>query len=372
MIPAQEPEEASGSVPSYEGDNLVNLTAELETRLTGRSPTRGLRSDLAGLIPDRRNYVLVVFDGLGDRQLAHPSGDRLRRSRRAALKAPFPTTTTVGLSSIASGLTPLQHGVIGYTQWLPSVGQVVNMLQWTSRSWRRFDHDPTGYLPVPNLWERLHASGVRAAVVLPSVFRHSPFSNMLYRGAERHGYSMLNHIRPGALLDDGGRTLVVVYLPSVDMAAHQYGQQSDEYSMVLWGTGRVWDRLAGSLPPDTGLVGSADHGHVDIPPEGKRTVDSRVIGDMEHWGDGRVLMFNGPPDRIRSLADQTGAQYVDADQLRRWLGVGEPHPELAVFPTAALLAPPGTVILPDGMGAHLVGHHGGVTPQELLVPLLVA
>ena len=32
-------------VPSYEGDNLVNLLAELEIRLTGRSPTRGLRSD---------------------------------------------------------------------------------------------------------------------------------------------------------------------------------------------------------------------------------------------------------------------------------------------------------------------------------------
>ena len=27
-------------VPSYEGDNLVNLLAELEIRLTGRSPTR--------------------------------------------------------------------------------------------------------------------------------------------------------------------------------------------------------------------------------------------------------------------------------------------------------------------------------------------
>ena len=361
-----------GPVPSYAGDNLVNLVAELETRLTGQSPTRGLRTDLAGLIPDKRNYVLVVIDGLGDRQLAHPSAGVLRGSRRAALKAPFPTTTTVGLSSIATGLVPLEHGVIGYTQWLPSLGQVVNMLQWTSRSWRRFDYDPTWYLPAPNLWERLNASGVKTVVVLPSVFRHSPFSNMLYRGAERHGYSMLNQIRPWALLDDGGRTLMVVYLSSVDRAAHQYGQQSDEYSMALWGTGRVWDRLSGSLPPDVGLLGSADHGHVDIPPEGKITVDSHLIGDMEHWGDGRVLMFNGPVDRVQSLADRTGAQYVDADQLRRWLGAGEPHPELADFPTGALLAPPDTVILPDGMGAHLVGHHGGITPQELLIPLLVA
>ncbi len=53
-------------------------------------------------------------------------------------------------------------------------------------------------------------------------------------------------------------------------------------------------------------------------------------------------------------------------------GVGEPHPELADFPAAALMAPPNTVILPGGIGAHLVGYHGGITPQELLIPLLVA
>ena len=298
MIPGEHPESVDSPVPSYEGDSLVNLVAELELRLTGQSPTRGLRPDLAGLIPDRGNYVLVVFDGLGDLQLSHPSAALLRRARRAALKAPFPTTTTVGLSSIATALTPLEHGVIGYTQWLPSVGRVVNMLQWTSRSWGRFDYDPSGYLPAPNLWERLNAAGVRAGVVLPSVFRSSPFSNMVYRGAERYGYSMLNLIRPFGLLDVGGRTLMVVYLSSVDMAAHRYGQGSDEYSMALWGAGRVWDRLAGSLPPDVGLVGSADHGHVDIPLGGKTTVDTSLIEGMEYWGDGRVLMFNGPLDRI--------------------------------------------------------------------------
>ncbi len=62
-----------GVLPSYQGDNLVNLMAELEIRLTGDSPTRGLRSDLAVLIPDKRNYVLVVVDGLGDCQLPMPA-----------------------------------------------------------------------------------------------------------------------------------------------------------------------------------------------------------------------------------------------------------------------------------------------------------
>ena len=76
--------------PAYEGENLVNLLAELEIRLTGRSPTRGLLPVLADLIPHQRNYVLVINDGLGAHQLAHPSAGRLRRSQRAGL---LPTQT---------------------------------------------------------------------------------------------------------------------------------------------------------------------------------------------------------------------------------------------------------------------------------------
>ena len=109
---------------------------------------------------------------------------------------------------------------------------------------------------------------------------------MVYRGAELYGYSLLNHIHPWGLLDDAVRTLMVVYLSAVDMAAHQYGQQSDEYRMALWGTGRVWDRLADSLPPDTALVGSADHGHCDIPQKGKIYVDNHLIGT---WNTGETV-----------------------------------------------------------------------------------
>ena len=180
-------------MPSYEGDNLVNLLAELEIRLTGRSPTRGLRSDLADLIPHRRNYVLVINDGLGVHQLAHPSVGRLRRSQRAVLGAPFPTTTVVGLSSVATAMAPMQHGVIGFTQWIPALQKVVNMLFWEDLVGNPVDYDPTGFHPTPNLWERLAAADVKPVIVRPSRFLHdSPLSDMLYRGAERHGYSALS------------------------------------------------------------------------------------------------------------------------------------------------------------------------------------
>ena len=83
-------------------------------------------------------------------------------------------------------------------------------------------------------------------------------------------------------------------------------------------------------------------------------------------------MFNGPIEQVHRIAKRTGALFVDAEQLREWLGGGEPHPALEEFPTTALLAPSSTVILPEHIGEHEVGHHGGITPQELLIPLLIA
>lgn len=362
-----------GLVPSYDGTNLVNLMAELEIRLTGRSPTRGLHPQLAGLVPQTRNFLMVVVDGLGDRQLAHPAALPLRRCRRAVLGAPFPTTTTVGLSSVATATAPMQHGVIGYLQPIPALNQVVNMMTWTDMmSGRRVGYAPAGFLPSPNLWERLHAAGVRAVVFQPERSVNTPLGNMLHRGAEQRGYSSVSDIQPADLFAGSRRTLVVVYTSRVDAAAHRYGQQSEQYRQALTTTSEMWERLARTLPADTTLIGSADHGHTDIGPDGRIYLDRELTDRIQCWGDGRVLMFRGRLWRVRRIARRTGGQFVDGEQLRQWLGGGPPHPALSELPHAALLAPPGTVILPYYLHGHPVGHHGGITPEELLVPLLVA
>ena len=61
MTLGQEPAEADCPVPSYAGDNLVNLAAELELSLTGRSPSRGLSLELAELTSRRLHPPMQVL-----------------------------------------------------------------------------------------------------------------------------------------------------------------------------------------------------------------------------------------------------------------------------------------------------------------------
>ena len=110
-----------------------------------------------------------------------------------------------------------------------------------------------------------------------------------------------------------------MYTTPLDTAAHASGQRSQAYSTALSQTGQAWEHFKRSLPRDTTLVGSADHGHCDIPPEGKIYLDENLTDGMQWWGDGRVLMFSAPLKQVHRIARQTGAQFVSAEELHQWL-----------------------------------------------------
>ena len=77
-----------------------------------------------------RSVVLLVLDGLGWDQLQ----DHREQLPTVAsmvggpIHTVAPTTTATALSSITTGLTPAEHGLIGYRIVLG--GEIVNVLRW--------------------------------------------------------------------------------------------------------------------------------------------------------------------------------------------------------------------------------------------------
>jgi hypothetical protein len=105
--------------PSYDGSGLVNLIAEIERRMTGTSVFPGLTE--ASVVPDSASYVLVLFDGLGVAGLHHEDAGAFRASYVGSLDAPFPTTTSVSLATVATGLS--QHAQVAHLSWYPTWDQ---------------------------------------------------------------------------------------------------------------------------------------------------------------------------------------------------------------------------------------------------------
>ncbi|MEN8114202.1 MAG: alkaline phosphatase family protein [Actinomycetota bacterium] len=362
---------ASITVPDYAGSSLINLVAEFEARLTGSSPSPRLHDDLAGLIPEAATYVLFLFDGLGTLQLDHPAASGFNGSLRASLDSPFPATTTVSLASIATGLPPSQHGLLGYQLWLPEVDRVVNTIKWTTLWGESVAYDTAGFLPEPNLWERLSVAGVEPITIQPGHFMGTPLSKALYRGCRYEpAFTVDETIEATLQLAAEPGRLVLTYLPHVDFAAHVYGQNSHEYAVAVATVADAWQRVAAHLPNGTTMVGTADHGHVDFPKHHQIRIPKAAHTNRLFYGDGRAMFVLGEGT---SLADDLPATWIPIEEMAHWWGPGPRHASFGErSPDGVLIADDGIMLLHRHSDDRMVGNHGGLTDAERLIPLLVA
>lgn len=355
---------------------LVNLMSHIETTLGGSPPSPGLKEDLARRVEPNQTVVLVLFDGLGHRQIDPVHAPAMAEADIGPLHSPFPSTTTVSLATLATGLPPAGHGVIGHLMWIPRLRQVVNTLKWVDTTGAQVTYDTTRLLPAPNLWERLAAGGVEPITVQPGDFLGTPLTTALYRGCRFEPvFTGDETVEATVGLASRPGRLIFTYLPQVDFAAHVHGQGSPEYRRAVLDMDNLWSALATRLPPHVTLVGTADHGLLDYTDEGKIA----MRGDFDRltaFGDPRAVYLKGDSDLIGEFARRSGGALIGREILESWWGVGTAwatlHPHLdGRRPDALVLAPSGRVLLPRGFDRRLIGYHGGLDPAEIEIPLLV-
>lgn len=352
-------------IPDYGGGSIANLMAELEGRLGTTPPLPGLNADLAAAIPDADTYVVVLFDGLGDHQLAHPAASSLAGSRVGRLDACFPTTTAVSMASMATSLAPAGHGILSHFLHLRS--GTVNALKWRTISGKDSGIDTTTFLP-ETAWERLGAVGKEPITVQPASFEGTPLSRLLYRGARFEGvWSASDWIDATASMAGTPGRLIFAYWPMVDVAAHTAGQDSDVYRSQLAEVDGMWSHLTTRLSEGAVAVATADHGHLDYGRNDREPLDRH---GATVFGDPRALFLRTDDDRAARLAGEHPVTLID--DPRPLLGPGD-HPDLAHrAPSHVLLSDRGKLVIPSFMDDRLVGYHGGLEPEEVEVPLLVA
>lgn len=345
--------------------------AELEARLGGTPLLPRLWAGLAAEIPDARTFVLILFDGLGAAQLSHPAASPLARDLRGTIDAPFPTTTTVSLATLATGLPPSQHGLLGYQLWMPELGQVANTIKWTTLWGEQLDFATGTLLPNPNLWERLTAIGAEPITVQPGHFAGSPLSTALYRGCRYESVFTVEEVIAATIeLAREPNRLIFTYVPHVDFAAHVFGQDSSEYADSLEVAATIWDDIAVRLPPRAVLIGTADHGHVDFTEAQRIRLPKGLEADRTFYGDSRVMFVKGEDSPAFAPLPAT---WIPAHDVLDWWGPEPRHESFADrVPDAVLVADDDAALLHSHSDKRLIGQHGGLTDAERLVPLLVA
>ncbi len=350
--------------------------------LTGVMP--GLLSDdrprwMPEALKGARAVVLFVIDGLGWNILeSHRSLlPALGAMGGSPVTTVAPSTTSSALTSLTTGLAPAQHGITGFRMRVPE--GVLNVLRW------RLD----GGRQAPKAFSvQRHTAflGRAVPVVTRSEFRTSGFTEAHLRGGRFEGWSTPAVLveRCRRLVADGER-LVYAYYPGVDTVGHEYGLHSSYFTSELRFADDLVARLVEVLPPDVCVVVTADHGQVHIPPGGWTSLGALDRFVDVYSGEGRFrhlyARHGAAVDLLDAARDETGHQawVLTRDQLldEGWLGPP------GVAPARSVRRRVGDVVLaarePVGftdpgfpVEAALVGAHGSLTPDEMLVPLVAA
>jgi hypothetical protein len=160
-----------------------------------------------------------------------------------------------------------------------------------------------------------------------------------------------------------------LYVPDVDFAAHLSGQQSSEYADAMAVANEIWSRLGETLADHVTLVGTADHGHVDIDEAFRFVIDEADIGEGFVSEDGRVIFVHGNGE---ALARRHGGRWIPCDGSVDWWGPGPFHKAFADrAPDGIVFLPQGIAVFSDQSNRRLIGYHGSADPAEVEIPLLV-
>jgi Type I phosphodiesterase / nucleotide pyrophosphatase len=335
-----------------------------------------------GASPARRECLLLV-DGMGAHSLNRYGKEFNIFSQSISsneLHSHFPTTTTVNLTSLGTGVLPGVHGMLGYTVRVPrsgDPGRLLNALKWDERV------DPLTWQKIPTLFERASAQGITTSQISAKRYQDTGFTRAALRGARYIGANQISEIATQAALSlKDENSFSYVYMNHLDVAGHEYGVGSEKWLISLSKVSELITQLRAQVPNGTRIWVTSDHGMVNA--------NEKIILGQDNELGKDILLFGGEP-RARHLYLRAGAALDVKTRYQEFLGnralvltkseaigqglFGEKVSEDSDERIGDLIViANGELILIDPnrikQESEMVGHHGGQTEMESVIPLL--
>ncbi|ELY88182.1 type I phosphodiesterase/nucleotide pyrophosphatase [Natrialba hulunbeirensis JCM 10989] len=371
--------------------------------------------------------VLFLLDGFGYEHWTRDYRDHELLARITdqgtvtPLTSIYPSETAAAITTLQTGALPVEHGLLGWFQYLASADQVITTLPFLTTSGEPLESaapaaDPDDLFDAEPVYSRAADEGIDSYAIQPEAYAESGYSRVSTAGAERIGYGdpaeLAATIREVCESSGSGSessatsartpTYVYAYEPTIDAVSHVEGTTADRYQDEL---GTITTQLQqefvaaleSSVAERTLLLVTADHGLVD-------TVPSENI-EMEAWedwpairesfrrdehgeprlptGSPRNAHFHVQPDRVADVRERLAAHLGDEAMIvtreealeRDLFGPSTPSSLfdsrcgdlLVIHRNRGLSWPlPGT---DESAVGDQIGLHGGLTREEMLVPL---
>ena len=403
--------------PLYDSYCFSNLPATIDFLLTGqKSPMLPL--DVLGNLPTKYDTVIFFFiDAFGWRffeRYAEKYAFLKTVSSQGVvskLTSQFPSTTAAHVTCMHTGLNVGQSGVYEWNYYEPLVDDIISPLLFSYArdktlrdTVKKASISPKQFFPNQTFYQTLQSRGVASHILQYQSYTPSTYSDIVFQGATVHPYTTLQdalttltHLLVNQ--PQTAPTYYFFYFDRIDAACHNHGpfsrQFEDEVERLLTTLAQTFYKSVRGKTGNTLLMMSADHGQVEVDPRKTYYLNRQVPGIRRYLKTNQRANLLVPAGSARDMFLHVKDECVDTlilDLQKRLAGRAE------VYRTSELLAqnffgrqPPSrllldrignVVILPykhesvwwyeEGVfSMHFYGHHGGLTPEEMEIPLLL-
>jgi hypothetical protein len=398
--------------PKYEDQSILNVPASI-CQFLGIPPLNAppLRPDILSPLGDgTRKVILILMDALGFHRLrswmAEDKNMVWNRLMAAGLLAPLtsisPSTTSAAITTLWTSTPPSQHGIAGYELWLKEFSVVANMIEHKPISFhggggnlRQAGFSPETFLPVPPITAHFKEHGIT-----PYAFQHysiinSGLSQMFMGGADRQSFrtaaDLWVSLRQVFNQSPDERRYAWVYWGAVDGLSHFYGPDDDRAKAEFAAFSAAFERffineLSAAAKKDTLVMMISDHGqiltdktndHYDLR---NHPAFTRLL-HLLPTGENRLSFLFVRPGKTQAVKDYIEdawpGQFVVLDSShvleKGLLGPGKPYERLHErIGDLAVIARGNAFWWWAAKENPIVGRHGGLSPDEMLVPFLAA
>lgn len=232
-----------------------------------------------------KNVVVMLFDGMGAKLLKEklPNDSFLLKNLDSEISSVVPSTTTASTTSMLSGLTPAEHGWLGWDLFVKEENKIVTMFTNTLKDTdiEAADYNVARrYFPYETITETINRKGKYYSKTL------FPFGEESYSDID----DMFVKIKEN--LNKKERNYIYAYYDDPDGIMHDTGTDSDNTSKCFKMINQKVEEFSSNIK-DTLIIVIADHGHINcseiIISEYKDIYDT-LDGDV--WLEGRMCAFN--------------------------------------------------------------------------------
>jgi hypothetical protein len=380
--------------PDYENASIVNLMASI---LQGLGRNSNQHSALSALENDcflrTRNIVLLVIDGLGYNYLINNARhSSLHKFLHGRLTTVFPSTTATAITTFMTGLAPQQHGLTGWFTYFQELGSILTVLpvkpRFSGATLEELNIDvPSlyGHVPVFDLLD------VDCHIVTPSNIAYSDYSLAHCGKAGVRPYKNLSEcftFTRDIIKSGPNRKYIYTYWPQFDGMAHEKGVGSKEVTEHFRDIDKAFTTFIEDIKgTNTLVIATADHGVIDSGPdyciELEHHPELRSMLAMPLSGERRMAYSYVKADRhaafthylANNLTEQISA-YPSMQLLKQhYYGLGPAHPQLRhrIGDYVLAMNKNYTIMdtLPNEKHCYHIGTHGGLSEDEMLVPLII-